>query len=350
MFNLHNDAILSSNLTINDVLLVPSKGTVKSREDIKLSPFLMSAPMDTVTGFSMAKALAASDYALPVVSRFISDEELAACFAANLFADVFYAIGSKPGDLEKFCALLAANTDPSQVVLNLAVDVAHGCTDYMLDYYRHIRSELPVNRLMSGSIATGYQAGLVIEAGCDTLRVGIGPGGSCQTRIKCGVGVPQLTAVYDVFKTADSYRSKGTEVYVVADGGIKHPGDVVKYLAAGADVCMLGQVFAKAEESPGWENSPQGLVKYYRGQASREFQQDTYSIKAKYVEGVQMDKPIRATDAVPVTEIVSDFEAGLRSALSYMGMDSLSQLNPENAHFIKITPSGYTEGTPHGNS
>lgn len=306
--------------------------------------------MDTVTGFAMTRALSQSSLALPVVSRFISDDELKACFEANLFSDVFYSIGSKPEDLEHFCKLLAETINPANVVLNLCVDVAHGCTDYMLERYKSIREELPVQSLMSGSIATADQATYVLSAGCNVLRVGIGPGSSCTTRIQSGIGVPQLTAVYEVSRAVEAYRDSGGEAFVVADGGIKHPGDVVKYLAAGADLCMLGRVFAKANEAPGWEDSPTGVVKYYRGQASREFQESTYGIKPKYVEGVQLQKPISAVDAVPVADIIAEYEAGLRSALSYLGLNKLTDLNPDNVQFRRITNSGYTEGTPHGNS
>jgi IMP dehydrogenase len=358
-------------LTTNDVSLVPKEGIVPSRTEVEISePFLYSAPMDKVTGYHLTKVL--SDLGQhPVVCRFLSSEERVACIKDfGHHPNVFFAIGLN--ELEEFTNVVNKVYGASRELLNMnvAIDVAHGDMQTVHAFTQKL-SVIPwIAKIMSGSICTVEAAKRATAAGCTHLRVGIGPGAACTTRLMTGVGLPNLSAVYRIYnelkvqKPGKYLFAKEQNVKIIADGGIKHPGDVNKYMAAGADGAMLGSVFSKAFESKGWEEvpveftanvmavngpnpQPTKLVKTYRGQASEQFQRETFGKANQCAEGDSSDS-FAWDNRTSATTITNKFVGGARSAISYLGLVSTAKLKPENVTFVKVTPSGYLEGTPHG--
>jgi IMP dehydrogenase len=244
------------------------------------------------------------------------------------------------GEFERIEALVAANVDV------LCVDTAHGHSKKVGETIDYIKSRHDI-QVVAGNIATSDAAEYLIDAGVDALKVGIGPGSICTTRVVTGVGVPQITAVESVCTIA---HSKG--VPVIADGGIKNSGDISKILAVGADTVMLGSLLAGVEESPGSLIYYQGRqYKEYRGMGSlgamEQGSKDRYGQK-----GVQSDKlvPEGVEARVAYTGKLSDYlhqlTGGLRSGLGYCGAKNLKEL-VEKARFVKVTPSGIRENHPH---
>ena len=365
-------------LTTSDVALVPQRGTLRSRLDAKLKPFIYSAPMDTVTGFGTTKEMMRLDE-FAVVSRFISEEERTSIAEKWMGrSNLFWAIGLN--DVPDFLAFAQKHL-PKYTKANIAIDIAHGDMDLAHELVASIRKDEILNSvigfIMSGSICTAHAADRAIDAGCTHLRIGVGPGAACTTRLMTGIGVPQLSAVYNIHKQL-SFSGRRESVVLIADGGIKHPGEAVKYLAAGADAIMMGSAFSKALESPGWTKHqqplkdfleelagpdihnpnpipfplpepPVRLSKSYRGQASGAFQKDIYGKENICPEGASSDVFFWDSQTT-IESIVFKYRGGLASAMSYMGIDDLDNLNPENPNvvFIKQTASAYIEGTPHG--
>jgi len=334
-------------LTVDDITLAPRLGILDSRSEAELKPYIYSAPMDRVTGFDLTKAmLEASEY--PVVSRFINSQELYDClsqFASN--TNTFFAIGID-NSLKKFLELIAEIAEDKSwedsFKINVALDVAHGDMKKAHATTAVLKSYPFVNKIMSGSICTPDAAIRCIESGCTHLRVGVGSGSACTTRQMTGIGLSNLTSVYLIHKIT---KDLDIPVEIIADGGIKYPGDAVKYLAGGATGVMLGNVLSHAQESPGWHLDGTGhLWKTYRGQASAEFQQELFGTKNHCPEGASGSPFI--WNGTTVESIVNQFRGGLSSAISYLGLKSIIDLKPENVTFIKTTYSGYTEGNPHG--
>ena len=200
---------------------------------------------------------------------------------------------------------------------------------------------------MSGTVATAESARNVYNYGCTHIRVGIGPGSACSTIIVTGCGVPNLVAIFNIY---NEFCANIDKPIIIADGGIKNSGDIVKYLSAGADAVMIGSLFSKTIESPGWTNTwwsrffGRPPVKCYRGQASKEFQMDRRGFVSGAPEGV-VAKPQHPEYSLQ--QIVSQLESGVASALSYLGLKSSKELNPKNVQFIKITQNGVHESKPH---
>ena len=249
------------------------------------------------------------------------------------------AIGATADVLERAEALVAAHVDV------LVLDSAHGHSQNILDAVRKVRRAFPDTPLIAGNIATAEAAQALIEAGANALKVGIGPGSICTTRVVAGIGVPQITAIVDVASVA-----RKTGVKVIADGGIKYSGDIVKALAAGADVVMVGSLLAGCEESPGESEIYQGRnFKVYRGMGSlggmakgsrdRYFQEDNKKLVPEGVEG-------RVPYKGPVSDTVYQMVGGLRSGMGYCGAPSIDYLQ-ENGTFVRITGAGLRESHPH---
>ncbi|MBE7015000.1 MAG: IMP dehydrogenase [Ruminococcaceae bacterium] len=249
------------------------------------------------------------------------------------------AIGVTTDVLERTEALYKAGVDV------VVLDSAHGHSAGIMNTVRLIKKNFPDLQLIAGNIATKEAAKDLIEAGADAIKVGIGPGSICTTRVVAGIGVPQLTAIMDVAEAA-----KGTGVKVIADGGIKFSGDIPKAIAAGADVVMIGSLFAGCEESPGQTEIFQGRqFKVYRGMGSlsamsagskdRYFQQNSKKLVPEGVEG-----------RVPYKGMLSDtiyqLMGGLRSGMGYCGTPDIESLK-ENGKFVKITGAGLKESHPH---
>ena len=346
----------------DDLLLVPRKGILKSRNDAEISSFIYSAPMDRVTGYWLTKKMLELNE-FPVVSRFLPEEERIRCIREFHSTPAFFAIGGTPEHIKKFLTEIntAIKIDEKDFThLNVAIDIAHGHSTTGLEAISFLHKECPfVRNIMSGSIATRSAALDCVEAGATHLRVGIGPGSACTTRLMTGIGVPNISAVYHIA------REIGNGAAIIADGGIKNPGDAVKYLAAGAHGVMMGHEFAKTFESPGWDvrlpdytgqtlmcgpngrDLPKLYVKTYRGQASAEFQQDRSGEASWCPEGASSKEMV--WDGSTVETLIMKYRGGLASAISYLGLSKMSELTPEYVEFIQITNAGRIESVDHVN-
>ena len=248
-------------------------------------------------------------------------------------------VGITANMMDRVKALVDASVDL------IVLDSAHGHSQNIINAVDKIKSAYPELQLVAGNIATPEAAEDLIKAGADAVKVGIGPGSICTTRVVAGIGVPQITAINDVYECAKKYG-----IPVIADGGIKYSGDIVKSVAAGADVIMIGSLFAGCEESPGEMEIYQGRnFKVYRGMGSiaamnngskdRYFQQDT---KKLVPEGVEGRVPYKGA----LSETVYQLLGGLRAGMGYCGAPTIKELK-ENGQFVQITNAGLKESHPH---
>lgn len=230
----------------------------------------------------------------------------------------------------------------------IVIDTAHGHSQAVIDQVARVKKHTARVQIIAGNIATAEAARALIDVGADALKVGIGPGSICTTRIVAGVGVPQLTAIMDVFEEA-----KKSSVPVIADGGVKYSGDLAKAIAAGADVVMIGSLFAGAEESPGEVFLYQGRsFKAYRGMgsvgamtagsATRYFQGDVKDQLKLVPEGIEGQVPYRG----PIAPILYQLAGGLRASMGYVGAQTISQFQ-DRAQFVRITNAGLRESHVH---
>ncbi|HZX41287.1 MAG TPA: IMP dehydrogenase [Myxococcaceae bacterium] len=252
------------------------------------------------------------------------------------------AVSPGPDREERIAALLKAGCDV------LVVDTAHGHSRGVLDAIRDTRQNFSSFELVAGNVATAEATRALIEAGVDAVKVGIGPGSICTTRVVAGVGVPQLTAVDDCAREADRH-----DVPVISDGGIKYSGDIVKALAAGASTVMIGSLFAGTEEAPGEVILYQGRsYKSYRGMGSlgamkrggkeRYFQAEIEEEEKLVPEGIEGRVPYKGSLAMNVYQMLG----GIRSGMGYTGCRTIEELR-KNAQFVRITPSGLRESHVH---
>ena len=249
------------------------------------------------------------------------------------------AIGVTADALERVKAVVEAGADV------LALDSAHGHSKNIIEKVKEIKKAFPDVPIIAGNIATAEAAQALIDAGADCLKVGIGPGSICTTRVVAGIGVPQITAVYDVAEVAKKY-----DIPVIADGGIKYSGDVVKAIAAGASVVMMGSLLAGCDESPGAFEIYQGRrFKVYRGMGSlaamEKGSKDRYfqtGSKKLVPEGVEGRVPYKG----PLSDTLFQMIGGLRSGMGYCGTKTIPELK-KNGKFIRITGAGLKESHPH---
>jgi len=251
------------------------------------------------------------------------------------------AVGVAPENIDRVKALVAAGVDV------ITVDTAHGHSKGVIDMVRHVKSMYPALQIIAGNVATADGALALADAGADAVKVGIGPGSICTTRIVAGVGVPQLFAVYECAK---ALQSRG--VPVIADGGIKQTGDIVKALGAGASSIMAGSLFAGVEESPGETILYEGRkFKSYRGMGSveamdkgskdRYFQDETDVVTKLVPEGIVGRVPYKGT----LAEVIYQYRGGLRAGMHYCGAANIEDL--QKARFVRITAAGMRESHPH---
>ncbi len=251
------------------------------------------------------------------------------------------AIGIAGDTMVRVKALIEAGADA------LSIDTAHAHSKYVIDVLKKIKKKYPDIEVIAGNIGTAEAAKLLVENGADAVKVGIGPGSICTTRVVAGVGIPQLSAIYNVTKAL-----KGSGVPVIADGGIRYSGDIVKALAAGADTIMAGSLFAGVEESPGETIIYNGRkFKSYRGMGSieamqqgskdRYFQDIEDDIKKLVPEGIAARVPYKGT----LSEVIYQLTGGLKAGMGYCGSENISKL--KEARFVKITQSGVIESHPH---
>jgi IMP dehydrogenase len=250
------------------------------------------------------------------------------------------AVGANAEALERVEALVKAGVDA------VVVDTAHGHSKGVIDTVKKIKSQFPELQVVAGNIATAEAALALVKAGADAVKVGIGPGAICTTRVIAGVGVPQLTAIVDV---ANAVKGKAA---VIADGGIRYTGDVVKAIAAGASCVMMGSMFAGTEESPGETVILEGRkFKTYRGMGSLEamqkgskdryFQEGEDDIAKLVPEGISGRVPYKGS----LAEVMYQITGGLRAGMGYCGSKTISDL--QRAKFVRITSSGIRESHPH---
>ncbi len=249
------------------------------------------------------------------------------------------AIGATADVLERAAELIKAQADV------LILDSAHGHSQNILNSVRKVKAAFPNTPVIAGNIATAAATEALIEAGADAVKVGIGPGSICTTRVVAGIGVPQITAIYDAACAASKYG-----IPVIADGGLQYSGDVVKALAAGANTVMVGSLVAGCEESPGETELYQGRqFKVYRGMGSlgamakgskdRYFQEDNKKLVPEGVEG-------RVPYKGPLSDTIYQLMGGLRAGMGYCGCHNISELQ-EKSQFVRITGAGLRESHPH---
>jgi len=370
-------------LTFDDVLLVPQRSSIRSRKDISLETQLtrrlrlgmpiVSANMDTVTETEMAAAMAVMGGA-GIIHRFLSVDVQAemvsrakakataaieamaasangsgrAAVAVDRSPIVGAAVGTDHDAIDRSAALVAAGADV------LVLDIAHGHADHAIETVRQLKAAFPGTDVIAGNVATRAGAEELVAAGADAIKVGVGPGGVCTTRLVAGVGVPQLTAIADCSRLSDA---EGNLVPVIADGGIRYSGDIAKALAAGASSVMIGSLFAGTTESPGdVEQSSRGLVKRVRGMASFEALEARAARSGAHADADASEEYFeqRAAEGVEGTvpyqgkvgRVVGRLLGGVRSGMSYSNARSIPELW-NNAQFIQVTNNGVRENKPH---
>ena len=251
------------------------------------------------------------------------------------------AVGASEADLERARLLVDAGVDV------IVIDTAHGHSEGVLRAVARTREEFPDVQLIAGNVATKHGAEALVERGVDAVKVGVGPGSICTTRVVTGVGVPQLTAVIEAVKGVDG------RVPVISDGGVRFSGDVVKALAAGADVVMMGSMFAGTEEAPGESFLLEGrryklvrgmgsLSAMEEGSADRYFQEGETDTRKLVPEGIEARVPYKG----PVADTVFQLVGGLQSGMGYCGAATLAELK-EHAHFCRVSSVGLRESHPH---
>lgn len=337
----------SLNYSLDDVLLAPSFSTIESRSDVDLSCSignlgfsnpLVSSPMDTVTEAPFAWEMVTQG-GFPIIHRYMTTwlqaqhvkRVVSAFISKELEApNVGAAIGISGNWIERARALVDAGASA------LCIDVSHGHHQrvgrVLLALRREFGNEFV---LIAGNVATAEGFRFLADNGADAIRVGIGNGSICSTRLQCGVGVPQATAI------ASCAEVKG-DTKLIADGGCKTPGDIVKSLALGADMVILGSMLAACDESPGKTKIVNGkLTKVYRGMASGQAQRD-YNGSVRSVEGIATRIPTKGKAAV----VISNMCDNLRAGLSYCGARNINELQMR-ARFIQASHSSLRESNTH---
>ncbi len=327
-----NDYFLS--LTYDDISLIPTEiSRVKSRNDVNIkSAFLgielgvpvVSSPMDTVTGITMAKELSASG-CIGIVNRF--DSSLNELFSDGKVVEGIQAVSVSLTADDELLEKLAANK------LIICIDTANANNAHVLKKCEEIKKKYKV-KVIVGNIAHGGTLKQLVDAGADAVRIGIGGGSVCTTSVQTGIGIGQVSSVLDSYFAREEQKLK---IELIADGGIKSPGDVAKALSAGADVVMLGRMLAGTKETPGEviKYSDQ-LWKKYRGSASF-----GVKMKGEFIEGEETMVPYKGT----VKSVVNAISDGLKSSMSYLNCESLKDLKVKNS-FAVLSTSSYLERLP----
>ena len=356
-------------ITFDDVLLIPAESHVLPNEvdlsvqlakNLKLNLPFISAGMDTVTESSMAIAMALQG-GLGVIHKNMSIQAqagevanvkgvaLTGNFVKAAVDDqnrllVAAAVGVTSDTFERAEALFEAGADA------IVIDTAHGHSAGVLRKIKEIRQHYPTQTLIAGNVATGDATRALFDAGVDVVKVGIGPGSICTTRVIAGVGVPQITAIYDAATAAKEYGKP-----IIADGGIKYSGDIVKAIAAGGNAVMLGSMFSGTTEAPGEVFEDHGKkYKAYRGMGSVGAMAQSHGSSDRYFQGgvneanklVPEGIEARVEYKGDVADIIFQLVGGLRSGMGYCGAPDIQSLI-DNAQFVQISNAGLRESHPH---
>ncbi len=344
--------LIKEALTFDDVLLLPRHSTILPNQTnislnlskkLKLNVPFLSAAMDTVTEYEMALEMAKQG-GLGIIHRNLSAQEqsLQVKKIKKKNLKVGAAIGTSSNDIYR--AKLLSDNDVDMII----IDTAHGDSKKVFQTVYNIKKINKRNLICVGNIATGEAANSLYNVGADIVKVGIGPGSICTTRMIAGIGVPQITALSNVKK-----KLKKKNIKIISDGGIKFSGDIIKAIAAGADAIMMGSIFAGTKESPGKKFKIRNkYYKNYRGMgsigamsagSSNRYFQENFKDRSKFIaEGVEG----RVEYKGPLSKIIYQLQGGLRSSMGYIGAKNLKDIK-KNAKFIKITKAGFYESMVH---
>ncbi|MBI3290822.1 IMP dehydrogenase [Candidatus Falkowbacteria bacterium] len=339
-------------LTFDDVLLVPQKSktspsqtdtSVELTKNLKLKIPLISAAMDTVTESRLAIALGQAG-GLGIIHKNMTPEKQAAevkkVKTRGLPCGASVSVG--PEAVKRANLLAQSGADA------IVIDVAHGHYYKVAETIKELKKTLPKKvAVIGGNVAGAKATADLIKAGADVIKVGVGPGSICTTRVIAGIGMPQLSAIMDSYGVA-----KRSKTLIIADGGIKYSGDIVKALAAGATAVMLGGLLAGTDEAPGKIVSIKGKrFKIYRGMGS--IQAMRKGSKDRYLQADKKTKDLIAEGVVgyvaykgPVKDVITQLIGGLRQGLGYCGSKNISELR-RKAEFVKISTAGLKESHPH---
>lgn len=328
-------------ITFDDVLMIPAYNHHESRRIVDIGMTdksgkltldlpVMTANMDTITEDAMADFISAKG-GIGTLHRFCSVDENVAMFL-RCTGKVFCSVGTSEKEMERVEALKDAGAQ------YFCVDVAHGHAKYVGKMIKRMRQMLPNECIMAGNVATYAGADYLASVKADIIKVGIGPGSVCTTRMKTGFGVPQVTAIQECARADRS---------IVADGGIRYPGDIVKALAFGADFVMVGGMLAGTRPTPGdpiRNDKGEPTHKSYRGMASKEAADDHLGGLTgwKTSEGVSTNVPYREDE----DEIIADIVGGLRSGLTYAGANTIRELQ-RKLNYMVVSPASRVESLPH---
>ena len=344
--------IIKDSLTFDDVTLIPDYSSVlpsetntltqiSSRLNLKIP--LLSSAMDTVTESKMAIAISKAG-GIGVIHRNLSIQkqisEVKKVKKSNCIVGA--AIGVNNADIERAYELNKAKVDL------IIIDTAHGHTKKVLEMIKKVKNNIKNTTLCAGNIATGKAAKFLGDSGVDIVKVGIGPGSICTTRLVAGIGVPQLSAIIEAKKALKRHKTK-----IISDGGIKFSGDLAKAIAAGADAIMIGSLFSGTSESPGKILKKNGkLYKNFRGMgsvgamsvgSSDRYYQKRFKDISKYVpEGVEGIVKYKG----PVDKIIYNLIGGLKASMGYLGAKTIKDLQ-RKGEFLKITKAGFYESMVH---
>lgn len=332
--------------TFDDIALVPQFNNVPSRleplleswltKNTKLDIPILCSNMDTTISEELADILIDAG-SIPIYHRFTQGSDDQQAWVRKYGAKTFVSCGIGQSKLEEARKLVDLGAK------GVCIDVAHGHSDRMISFIEELKRTHPEAEVIAGNVCTAMAYHDLVNAGADAVKVGIGPGAACTTRIRTGFGMPQFSAIYECGKIAEKLR-----VPLIADGGIRNSRDIVLALAAGASTVMIGKLFALTKESAAPKREGKnGLEAKYRGQASEDFQTEYYGgLKTKTVaEGVDFWAPVTRN----AMELIEEFLGGIRSGLTYGGARSIKELQ-RKAEFVRVFPSYISESQtrPHG--
>lgn len=344
--------------TFDDVALVPQYNNIQSRTEPSLSSWLtkntkvniplIPANMDTVINTNLAEVIV-NNGGIPIFHRFCSIEDQVN-FCKRFNGKCFVSCGLN--DTDKLEQLYDAGA------LGVCIDVAHGHSEPIINLIKTLKEKYPNKEIIAGNVCTPMGYSDLVSAGADAVKVGVGPGAACTTRIVTGFGVPQFSAIYEIAKLA-----RKLQVPIIADGGIRNSRDVVLALAAGASTCMVGSLFSKTFESAGEKYVKDGeeylkihystipdyiqegkdIYTLYRGQASKHFQNDYYGgmKKGTVAEGINF----YSLCSGGTQDVIDDISGGLRSGLTYGGARSIKELQ-RKAEFVEVSSNYMFESRP----
>lgn len=340
--------------TYDDVLLIPKYSEIKSRHtvdlttklflkpyEIKIKNPIIPANMDTITELEMMKFMCEID-GTAILHRYLDNKKILEILKdfinkCNIRPLHFgFSVGIK--NYKKICEIITENIYKENIIMPyVVIDIAHGDSKHMIETIKTINKNFSHFPIMAGNVATSDGYKRLIEAGANCIKVGVGPGSVCTTRINTGAGFPQLTAI-------DECASCDIDIPIVADGGIKYSGDITKALAIGANAVMVGSLIAGTDETPGRIISlANKKYKEYRGMSSFEAQIDNGNNKEKIIkEGIHYTISYKG----PMKKIMNELLGGIKSGFSYCNAKNIEELQ-NNAEFILMTNNGMNESMPH---